>query len=246
MLSSAVNSALIENPGVQSFLVRNNFIDKKNNHSNHQKKNISISKNYFNWDNKKILKKISTYPRMIQMWKMFSPNVLSKDNLIVVEAFLNDGSTVDPFTGEIPFLDNTDFTVVMKNKSQLWRKYFENFNSVDARHAGSKSFKNWILNPNNTYFGNKLDYKKLDSVKIWKITQLSPSIVLDKQQMFKKIRLPKEVTKDCLTCKKIYKNSYKKNQNNLLRNPKEEDNFKEKLPQNLEEYMKLAREKNNN
>jgi len=64
--------------------------------------------------------------------------------------------------------------------------------------------------------------------------------------MFKKIRLPKEVTKDCLTCKKIYKNSYKKNQNNLLRNPKEEDNFKEKLPQNLEEYMKLAREKNNN
>ena len=246
MLSSAVNSALIENPGVQSFLVRNNFIDKKNNHSNHQKKNISISKNYFNWDNKKILKKISTYPRMIQMWKMFSPNVLSKDNLIVVEAFLNDGSTVNPFTGQKPVLDNTDFTVVMKNKSQLWRKYFENFNSVDARHAGSKSFKNWILNPNNTYFGNKLDYKKLDSVKIWKITQLSPSIVLDKQQMFKKIRLPKEVTKDCLTCKKIYKNSYKKNQNNLFRNPKEEDNFKEKLPQNLEEYMKLAREKNNN
>ena len=27
---------------------------------------------------------------------------------------------------------------------------------------------------------------------------------------------------------------------------KKEENFKEKLPQNLEEYMKLAREKNNN
>ena len=29
MLSSAVNSVLIENPGVQSFLVRNDFIEKK-------------------------------------------------------------------------------------------------------------------------------------------------------------------------------------------------------------------------
>ena len=88
-----------------------------------------MSENFSNWDNKKLLKKISTYPRMIQMWKMFSPNVLSKDNLIVVEAFLNDGTTVNPFTGKKPVLDNTDFTVVMKNKSQLWRKYFENFRS---------------------------------------------------------------------------------------------------------------------
>ena len=39
---------------------------------------------------------------MIQMWKMFSPNVLSKDNLIVVEAFL-DGTTVNPFTGKNQF-----------------------------------------------------------------------------------------------------------------------------------------------
>ena len=246
MLSSAINSALIENPGVQSFLVRNDFIDNKNNTTNHRKKTVSKSANFFNWDDKKILKKISTYPRMIQMWKMFSPNVLSKDNLIVVEAFLNDGTTVNPFTGKKPVLDNTDFTVVMKNKSQLWRKYFENFRSVDAKHAGDKSFKNWILNPNNTYFGNKLDYKKLDSIKIWKVTQLSPSIILDKDQIFKKIRQPKEVKKDCLTCKKVYKNRLTKNQNKLTKKNKKEDNFKEKLPQNLEEYMKLAREKNNN
>ena len=246
MLSSAINSALIENPGVQSFLVRNDFIHNKNNSINHRKKTFSKSANFFNWDNKKILKKISTYPRMIQMWKMFSPNVLSKDNLIVVEAFLNDGSTVDPFTGEIPFLDNTDFTVVMKNKSQLWRKYFENFRSVDAKHAGDKSFKNWILNPNNTYFGNKLDYKKLDSIKIWKVTQLSPSIILDKDQIFKKIRQPKEVKKDCLTCKKVYKNRLTKNQNKLTKKNKKEDNFKEKLPQNLNEYMNMVKNKNNN
>ena len=76
---------------------------------------------------------------------------------------------------------------------------------VDAKHAGDKSFKNWILNPNNTYFGNKLDYKKLDSIKIWKVTQLSPSIILDKDQTFKKNKTTKEVKKDCLTCKKFIK-----------------------------------------
>ena len=41
MLSSAINSALIENPGVQSFLVRNDFIDNKSNSTNHRKKTVS-------------------------------------------------------------------------------------------------------------------------------------------------------------------------------------------------------------
>ena len=146
MLSAAINSVLIENPGVQSFLIRNNYVEK-NIKSKSKKQTLSKSGNYFNWDNKKMLQKISRYPRMIQMWKMFSPNVLSKDNLIIVEAFLNDGSTIDPFTGKKPILDDTDFNFVMKNKSQLWRKYFENFRRFDANYSGEKTFKNWILNP---------------------------------------------------------------------------------------------------
>ena len=50
-----------------------------------------------------------------------------------------------------------------------------------------------------------------------KVTQLSPSIILDKDQIFKKIRQPKEVKKDCLTCKKVYKNRLTKNQNKLTK-----------------------------
>ncbi len=88
MLSAALHSALIENPGVQSFLIRNDLIEKNKKQKN--KKEISkINKagNFFNWENNKMLERVSRYPRMIQMWKMFSPNVLSKDNLIIVEAF---------------------------------------------------------------------------------------------------------------------------------------------------------------
>ena len=33
---------------------------------------------------------------------MFSPNVLSRDNIIVVEAFLNDGNILDPFLTRQP------------------------------------------------------------------------------------------------------------------------------------------------
>lgn len=250
MLSASINSALIENPGVQSFLVRNNLIDKNINNNKNQKRTIKKSENYFNWDGKKMLERISRFPRMIQMWKMFSPSVLSKDNLIIVEAFLIDGNIIDPFTGKKPILDNTDFSVIMKNKSQMWRKYFENFRRFDANYSGENTFKNWVLNPKNTYFENKLDYEKLDSIKIWKITQLSPSIVLNKDNTFKNIRQPKEVKKDCLSCKKVFKNNLRHNKNNLKNNPKKDNSFKsnnkERLPQNLEEYMKVVKKKNNN
>ena len=249
MLSAAINSVLIENPGVQSFLVRNNYVEK-NIKSKSKKQTLSKSGNYFNWDNKKMLQKISRYPRMIQMWKMFSPNVLSKDNLIIVEAFLNDGSTINPFTGKKPVLDDTDFNLVMKNKSQLWRKYFENFRRFDANYSGENTFKNWILNSENRYFDKKLDYSKLDSIKIWKISQNSPSIVLDKNGIFKEIRYPNKVKKDCLSCEKVYKNNYRKKQSSLpkAQNKSKSSNSikKERLPQNLEEYMLRVKKKNKN
>ena len=78
---------------------------------------IKTDKNkYFNWDNKEMLKTITTIPRMHQMWKMFSPNVLAVDNTVIVEAYLNDGTVIDLFTGKKPILDNTDLKILMKDK----------------------------------------------------------------------------------------------------------------------------------
>lgn len=200
MLSAALHSALIENPGVQSFLIRNDLIEK-NKKTKKQKRISKINKagNFFNWENNKMLERVSRYPRMIQMWKMFSPNVLSKDNLIIVEAFLDDGTTVDPFTGNKPVLNSTDYKFIMKNKSQLWRKYFENFRKFDATYNGKNTFKKWLLDSNNCYLQNNLNEKKIDSIKIWKISQTSPIILLTKDGLFNGIREPKEVKKECLS-----------------------------------------------
>ncbi len=206
MLSAAFNSVLIENPGVQSFLTRNKLIDINQDKKQTRKSVISKSGNYFNWTNNKILEKVARFPRTIQMWKMFSPNVLSRDNIIVVEAFLNDGNILDPFTGKKPVINSTDFKSIMNNKSQLWRKYFENFRRFDATYKGKNTFKNWVMNPNNKYFKDNLNGQKIDSIKIWKISQSSPSILTNKDGSFNGIRQPKEVKKECLTELNNYKN----------------------------------------
>ena len=55
MLSAAIQSALVENPGVQSFLVRNKFVEPKPKPKGG--KSILNKGNHFNWENKRILEK---------------------------------------------------------------------------------------------------------------------------------------------------------------------------------------------
>jgi len=213
MLSAAFNSALIENPGVQSFLTRNKLIEKKELKRTVKKSALNKSRNYFNWEGKRILEKIVRFPRMKQMWKMFSPNVLSKDNIIIIEAFLENGQSIDPFTGKPPVLNSTDYSILMTNNSQMWRKYFENFKRSDATRSGKGSFKSWIINPNNNYFKKNLNGQKIDSIKIWKVSQSSPYILTNNDGSFNGIKQPKEVKKECLIDKKIYKNKRNGNKN---------------------------------
>ena len=40
------------------------------------------------------LRQISTYPRMIQRWNMFSPTVLGTDKTVIVEATLTNGEVI--------------------------------------------------------------------------------------------------------------------------------------------------------
>tara|TARA_B100000945_G_scaffold160379_1_gene128798 strand:- start:3010 stop:5127 length:2118 start_codon:yes stop_codon:yes gene_type:complete len=231
MLSAAFNSALVENPGVQSFLIRNKLIEQRKVADKTRKSSINKSGNYFNWNDNKMLEKVSRFPRMIQMWKMFSPNVLSRDNIIVVEAFLDNGSTINPFTGEKPVLDSTDFSLVMDNKSQLWRKYFENFRKFDATYKGKNTFKQWVMNPDNDYLKKNLNGHQIDSIKIWKISQSSPMILINRDGSFKGIKPPKAVKQECLSHKQ---HPYKRNS---------KSGNKEKPINSLQEYLDKIRVK---
>ena len=97
----------------------------------------------------------------------------------------------------------------MTNNSQLWRKYFENFKRFDATRSGEGSFKNWIMDPKNDYFKKKLNGQKIDSIKVWKVSQSSPNMLINSDGSLKGIRAPKDAKKECLSIKKLKYNSRK-------------------------------------
>jgi hypothetical protein len=60
--------------------------------------------------------------RLLQGWFMFSPNPVTEDGTIVVDAITVDGRHVDPFTGKEPFFDM--LTSKPLGMSQIWCDYF--------------------------------------------------------------------------------------------------------------------------
>jgi hypothetical protein len=48
------------------------------------------------------------YPRLFQGWGMFSPNPISEDGSVSIDAYTVDGRRIDPFTGQEPDLVLTD------------------------------------------------------------------------------------------------------------------------------------------
>lgn len=68
------------------------------------------------------LQPIALYPRMIQGWTMFSPDIPRTDGTIVVDGLTADGRHIDPFTGQAP-----DFEAPLHGPwhlSQFWCDYF--------------------------------------------------------------------------------------------------------------------------
>jgi len=158
------------------------------------------------WKNIPTLKKINRFPRMIQKWKMFG-NMPSTDQIIIVEATLKNNEKINLFTGKEPEFNSTDYTMLMKNKSQLWRKYFEwlyHKHIKGTRNTKLKNkFTNWILNPNNTYFNKTLNGRKIKEVEIWKLSESAPRV---NNENYKKI-----ITKSKLQNKPSYGNNNSEN-----------------------------------
>ena len=135
----------------------------------------------------KPLRKLMTYPRMIQRWNMFSPSVLKRDKWLIVEAKLNDGSIIDPFTGNPPVLDSVEYDLLWKDINQFWRKYLTR---IEKKNTQIRQFKTWLLHPENNYFQETIGDKKIESVKLWFLTQMNPSINSNKEYTVYKKELP--------------------------------------------------------
>ena len=187
----------------------------------------------------KPLKKMMSYPRMIQRWNMFAPNVLKTDKWLIVEATLSEGycehdlyskstinldineknkcenlngiwhTTIDPFTGKPPVLDSVEYEVLWKDINQFWRKYFTR---IEKKTSQVNKFKEWLVNPNNNYFVNTIGDRHIDSVKIYFLTQRNSAINSNKTHKLYKRELPKKIVK-----RNKKKNTQKKNKpDNIL------------------------------
>jgi len=143
--------------------------------------------NYKNFSYNKILRKISSYPRMIQRWNMFSPTVLGTDKTVIVEVTLSNGSTVNPFTGKPANLNSLDYLDLWQDHNQFWRKFF----SRVTKKQNSKyitSFEKWIKRKGNIYFSEQLNGEKIQTVKIWSLSQKNKNINSTKEnKIFKRL-----------------------------------------------------------
>ena len=107
-------------------------------------------------------------------------SVPNSDQIIIVEATLENGKKINPFTGEKVILNSTDYKILMKNKSQLWRKYFEWLYQKHKKGRKNKNLKNnltkWILDKDNIYFDKNLSGYQIKDVEIWRVSQSSPRL----------------------------------------------------------------------
>ncbi len=89
------------------------------------------------------LEPVVLYPRLLQGWRMFSPDAPKEDGTIVVDAVTIDGRHLDPFTGQAP-----DFEAPLHGpwyQSQLWCDYFLRI-SWDTNSGYRDELKRYLLN----------------------------------------------------------------------------------------------------
>ena len=68
-----------------------------------------------------VLRVLTQKTRFLQGWFMFSPNPVTDDGTIVVDALTVDGRHVDPFTGKPPYWDVSSRSLGL---TQIWCDYF--------------------------------------------------------------------------------------------------------------------------
>ena len=156
ILVSAVNYSLAANDGVNDRMEKYGF-----------------GKKYFKHN--PTLKKVAYYPRMIQRWNMFSPTVLASDKTVIVEAVLNNGEKINPFTGLEPVLDSVEYEDLWHGHNQFWRKFFSRVTKKGKQKYVDR-FEMWMKKYNNTYFEENLNGQRIKSLNIWALSQRNADI----------------------------------------------------------------------
>ena len=181
----------------------------------------------------KVLKPLMNYPRMIQRWDMFSPNVLKTDKWIVIEANLSNGEKIDPFTGKKPVLNSLEYEILWSDINQFWRKYFSRIvtKKGKAKQNHVKKLDRWIRATD--YFSNHIGDEKIKSIKVWYLTQRNPK--------------PDSNNKSKVRARVLYEtpiNKYHKNRNSKKKNTVKPSSQKKSMLKEGEDILDLVKKNN--
>jgi hypothetical protein len=80
--------------------------------------------------------------RFLQGWFMFSPNPVTEDGNVVVDALTVDGRHIDPFTGKEPLFDMVNAKSL--GMSQIWCDYFNRI-QLPANTGYRDAMKEYML-----------------------------------------------------------------------------------------------------
>lgn len=117
-------------------------------------------------------RRIIKYLHMNQKWNMFSPNVKKSDSILIIDGITNDGTHLDPLTGQVPLdKDNIDFEKMDLNYGQFMRKYTVRI-SKRSDSPSMEPLNDWLQR--GQYGRRQSQRPRLVSYEIWKVTQSSP------------------------------------------------------------------------
>ena len=117
------------------------------------------------------LKRLLMYPRMIQRWNMFSPTVMRTEKWITADIEFFDGTSLSLFQNNDDIYSQLD-RKYFEHRDQFWRKFFGRINKRQNQKY-IDDFKNWLIK---TKYFPEYDGRKVKSVKLWHITERSPSM----------------------------------------------------------------------
>nr|MCU0687784.1 HTTM domain-containing protein [Polyangiaceae bacterium] len=123
----------------------------------------------FRFEQPELFDSIIMYPRMMQGWRMFSPDAPKDDGTLVIDAVTADGRHIDPLVGGAP-----DFNAALHGpwyQSQLWCDYYLRI-SWDNNSGYREELKKYLFN------WHRLEHRpaedRIKSFDIWWVTNESP------------------------------------------------------------------------
>ena len=108
---------------------------------------------------------------MYQKWNMFSPKVITSETWVIADLTFENGEELTLFQTSSNIEKHFDRRYFQPFNNQFWRKLFSRIGKTQYKKHIPK-FKKWLKT---TDYFKEHDGRKITKVKLWKLSEPSPS-----------------------------------------------------------------------